>query len=77
LVSKGATIRTTQLSEEFTYEDYLQLHGNRLTLLFAIRPNKQVVPLGRTDAKPSVGWEMISLIQPEPNPEGLAQSSSS
>ncbi|KZZ21319.1 sodium:proton exchanger [Oleiphilus sp. HI0081] len=77
LVSKGATIRTTQLSEEFTYEDYLQLHGNRLTLLFAIRPDKQVVPLGRTDAKPSVGWEMISLIQPEPNPEGLAQSSSS
>ena len=70
LVSKGASVRTTLLSEEFTYEDYLKLHGNRLNLLFAIRPDGKVVPLGRDEnLKPVVSWEIISIIQPEPAPD--------
>jgi len=65
LVSKGAIIKTTQLSEEYSFEMYLKQHGNRLTLLFAIRPGGEVVPVGRNvTALPSVGWELISLIQP-------------
>jgi NhaP-type Na+/H+ or K+/H+ antiporter len=76
LLSQGAIVKSTQLSEEFTYEDYLKLHGSRLSVLFAIRPDRKVVPLGRSEAvKPTVGWELISLIQPEPSQEngsGLA-----
>ena len=67
LVSKGASIKITQLSQEFTFEDYLKKHGNRLTLLFAIKPDKKLVPLGQADKLlPEDGWEIISLIQPAP-----------
>ncbi len=69
LMSKGASIKTTQLSQEFTFEDYLKKHGNRLTLLFAIKPDKTIVPLGQADKiLPQEGWDIISLIQPAPEP---------
>ena len=54
---------------------YLKQHGNRLTLLFAIRPGGEVVPVGRNvTALPSVGWELISLIQPAAEVETLVTS---
>jgi len=66
LVSKGASIKITQLSAEFNFETYLKQHGNRLTLLFAIRPDKVLVPLGRNGEQiPAENWELISLIQPD------------
>jgi NhaP-type Na+/H+ or K+/H+ antiporter len=65
LVSKGAVVKTTQLSDEFTFDAYLKQYSGRLTLLFAVRPDKTVVPIGHDDsAQPAVGWELISLIQP-------------
>jgi len=65
LVSKGAVVKATQLSEEFPFDAYLKQHGNRLTLLFAIRPDGKVVPVGKDDSlEPKVGWDLISLIQP-------------
>lgn len=64
LVSKGASVKVTQLSNEFTYEAYRQQHGNRLTLLFAIQPSGKVIPIkSESDVEPKVGWELISLIQ--------------
>jgi len=68
LVSKGAVVKTTQLSEEFTYEAYLKQYGSRLTILFGVRPDGKVVTLGRDETVvPAVGWELISLIQPAPD----------
>lgn len=67
LMSKGASIKITQLSQEFSFEDYLKKHGNRLSLLFALQPDKKLVPLGQDDkVMPQEGWEVISLIQPAP-----------
>lgn len=69
IVSKGATIKITQLSAEFSFEAYLKQHGNRLTLLFAIRPDGVLVPLGRNGKQtPAENWELISFIQPEESP---------
>lgn len=69
LMSKGASIKTTVLSKEFTFEDYLKKHGSRLILLFAIKPNKDIVPISlSSDIVPLEGWEMVSLIQPAPEP---------
>lgn len=66
ITSKGATIKITQLSAEFSFEAYLKQHGSRLTLLFAIRPDGVLVPLGRNDKQtPAENWELISFIQPE------------
>lgn len=67
LMSKGASIKVTQLSQEFSFESYLKKHGNRLNLLFALQPDKTLVPLGQDDkVMPQEGWEVISLIQPAP-----------
>jgi len=66
IISKGATIKITQLSAEFSFEAYLKQHGNRLTLLFAVRPDGVLVPLGRNgNQSPAENWELISVIQPE------------
>jgi len=66
IISKGATIKITQLSAEFSFEAYLKQHGSRLTLLFAIRPDGVLVPLGRNGKQaPAENWELISFIQPE------------
>ncbi|MFT6030835.1 MAG: NhaP-type Na+/H+ or K+/H+ antiporter [Oleiphilaceae bacterium] len=67
LISKSAGIKTTQLTHAFTFEDYLKKHGNRLTLLFALKPDKELIPLGQADKLlPQEGWDIISLIQPMP-----------
>ncbi len=64
LYSKGARIKATQLSEEFTFESYRKEHAANLTLLFAISPSKEVHPVGGKDSvTPSVGWHVVSLIQ--------------
>ncbi|MFT7372985.1 MAG: NhaP-type Na+/H+ or K+/H+ antiporter [Oleiphilaceae bacterium] len=66
IISKGATIKITQLSTEFSFEDYLKQHGSRLTLLFAIRPDGELVPLGRNGKQsPAENWELISCIRQE------------
>jgi NhaP-type Na+/H+ or K+/H+ antiporter len=67
LISKSAGIKTTQLTHAFTFEDYLKKHGNRLKLLFALKPDKELIPLGQADKLlPQEGWDIISLIQPMP-----------
>ena len=75
LVSQGAAVKTTQLSEEFGFDDYLKQHGNRLTLLFALPPEGRIIPIGGEDSiQPTVGWELISLIKPSPEPAEVAVS---
>lgn len=65
LLSKGAVFKVTQLSPEFTFEDYKQQHGNRLNLLFAIKPDGKAIPIGAENSpEPAEGWELVSLIQP-------------
>lgn len=67
LLSQGASFKVTQLSPEFNYEAYRQQHGNRLNLLFAIKPDGRVIPIGANDSDvPTDGWELVSLIQPTP-----------
>ena len=67
LVSRGATVKITQLSAEFDFDAYRKKHGNRVTLLFAIRPGGAVVPLSsKGQVVPERGWELVSLIQPAP-----------
>jgi NhaP-type Na+/H+ or K+/H+ antiporter len=74
LISKGATLRITQLSDNFTLDNYRNQHGNRLTILFTISPSGVVTPkVGDQTLKAPVGTEIISLIQPEPNNEETAK----
>jgi NhaP-type Na+/H+ or K+/H+ antiporter len=66
LVSNGAQIRSTHLSDEFTFEDYQEKFGNRALPLVALNPDKKVfVYTDSSDFKPKPGWSIIGLVSPE------------
>ncbi|MNL40473.1 hypothetical protein D3C87_1628250 [compost metagenome] len=63
---QGAELYSTNLTEGFGWEDYQALHGERATLLFA-RDDSGWVHVVTPDSavKPSAGWTLLALIQPE------------
>jgi CPA1 family monovalent cation:H+ antiporter len=65
----GAILRTTPLTEEFTYEDYLAFSegGERRTPLFAVSPAGRIFPFTVTPRfTPAAGWRIIALIYQPP-----------
>ena len=70
LLSQNATIRTTQLSDDFTYQDFLAKHGNRAIPMFALTPKKKYLEIFVAGGKlmPAAGWSLISLIPADVEP---------
>lgn len=66
LLSQGAEIRSTGLTETFDFQEYLKQHGRRVIPLFAIdvRGRIQAFTVG-SDWSPTVGWTVLGLIRPE------------
>ncbi|WP_346837057.1 sodium:proton antiporter [Microbulbifer sp. SAOS-129_SWC] len=70
LVARGATIRTTRLTETFTLEDYRETYGNRATWLYAQDPQGKIhifTISHEFTLKPE--WRIASLILPEEGAE--------
>jgi NhaP-type Na+/H+ or K+/H+ antiporter len=66
LLSQGAELYSTHLTEEFDLEDYRELHGDRATLLFIRDASGWVhVVTPGSSLKPSAGWTLLALIQPD------------
>ena len=65
-LSQGAELYSTTLKEGFSWDDYRTLHGERATLLF-MRDESGWVHVVTPDSmhKPSAGWTLLALIQPE------------
>ncbi|MDU0354679.1 sodium:proton antiporter [Paraglaciecola aquimarina] len=63
-MNKGGTIKTTRISEEFTFEHYTEQYNGRLLLLCAIEP-KGRVHMYTTSSKisPKADWRIVSLIK--------------
>ncbi len=62
LVSKGAEIRSTQLSDTFNYGVYRERYGNMIIPLFALDPRGRLrVFTAGGDLKPAAGWTVMSL----------------
>jgi len=60
--SGDGEIRTTKLTEQFRYEKFKSLHGDKVLLLFMIDPKGRVhVCNGGDDVEPQPGWALISL----------------
>ncbi|MFC6632400.1 cation:proton antiporter [Microbulbifer taiwanensis] len=73
LVAKGATIRTTGLTETFTIEDYRETYGNRATPLYALGPQGKIHICTVThEFALEAGWQVVSLIAPEEGAEKAA-----
>lgn len=65
-LNQGAELYSTQLTENFTWEDYQALHGSRATLLFARDSGGWVyVVTPESDLKPGPGWTLLALISQE------------
>lgn len=66
MISKGAEIRGTQLTEAFDYDRYREKYGKGIIPLFALDGDGQlhVFTVG-SDFKPAPGWTVISLLSAE------------
>ncbi|MFQ3237095.1 MAG: NhaP-type Na+/H+ or K+/H+ antiporter [Paraglaciecola sp.] len=68
MASKGATIKTTRLSETFSYDDYKGEYADRSLRLCAIDTQGRVLIYTTSNSiKPKADWRIISLIYP-PSP---------
>jgi hypothetical protein len=62
LLSQGAEIRSTKLSEEFDFDDFLIEKGSEAEPLFAINPKGRLyVFVVEEELHPEAGWTLISL----------------
>ncbi|WP_231756964.1 cation:proton antiporter [Microbulbifer elongatus] len=65
LAARGATIRTTRLTEAFTLEDYEATYGGRATRLYAVDPQGKIYicTIGH-EFEIKEDWQIVSLIAP-------------
>jgi len=75
LVRRGATVKATTLTAEFTYDDFVKLYGDRALPLFVLRPDGRLQTI-TADAppKPARDQTIISLVRPEPQEAAPARS---
>ncbi|MCW8090993.1 cation:proton antiporter [Alteromonas sp. ASW11-130] len=65
-VARGAAVKTTRITDEFTFTDYIETYGGRLTPLIAIDETKHFHTfLNGQEKIPKAGWKVISLIESE------------
>lgn len=76
LAAKGATIKTTRLSETFSYDDYKSQYADRSLRLCVIDTQGQVLMFTTSNnIKPKADWRIISLIYPlGPSPKPLGST---
>lgn len=73
-VAKGGSIKTTRISDEFTYEDYEQEYAGRSIRLCAIEPSGKVrMYTSLKNIQPKSDWRIISLITEEKPAEEKAE----
>ncbi|WP_100642645.1 cation:proton antiporter [Alteromonas facilis] len=61
-MKNGAIIKTTRLTEEFTFADYREKYGNDAIPLVHIHDNKVGVFSSLKSVSPKPGWKIISLV---------------
>lgn len=62
MLYEGATVKTTELTEEFSFQDYLEKSDVQYIPLFAINPNGEIyVFTAKNDFTPAKGWKIIGL----------------
>lgn len=63
LISRGYTVKTTQLSENFTYDDFVARHEGEARVLFVIDEKEKIHPvMAAEETAPEAAWQLISLV---------------
>ncbi|PAV25434.1 sodium:proton exchanger [Tamilnaduibacter salinus] len=67
MVSKGYTVKSTQLTDSFKLSDFRQQYDNQALMLFYLDPRSRIYAVTTaTTAKPEKGWVVVSLVPPQP-----------
>lgn len=67
-ILRGETVVLTELSEEYTFDDYQAQNPDSL-IVFAVSPDQDVVfPVADTPVKPLPKWQVAAL-RPPSNPD--------
>ncbi|MGX5174352.1 cation:proton antiporter [Aliikangiella sp. IMCC44653] len=75
MVERGAQVKTTGLSDNFTFKDYTEKWGARALPLCAIDPDGIVhIFAHNRDVVAKPNWKLVALILPEKEPEKLTES---
>ncbi|MBS3803843.1 MAG: sodium:proton antiporter [Oleiphilaceae bacterium] len=70
LVSQGYTVKTTQISDAFSYGDFREIYGQKAKLLFTVDPRGHIEAVrSPAPAKIEKGWTLVSLVPPQPAKE--------
>ncbi len=70
LISQGAEIRRTRITDEFSFDAYLKVEDRHVLPLFAIDPRDRVhVFTAEAQPEPKPGWSVIGLIKEDQRPE--------
>lgn len=70
LASQDYTVRTTQLSDEFSYDDFLNKFQRQALVLFVFDSKGHVTPVMDMETlKPEKDWMLISLVPPQARKE--------
>ncbi|MDZ7803911.1 sodium:proton antiporter [Thiohalophilus sp.] len=74
LLSQGAKIHDTKLSDDFSFEEFSNKYGKRATPLFAIDPRGRIqIFVAEGKLTPQAGWTILSLIEPSEEEKAKAQ----
>ena len=67
LVAQGAEMRTTNISEEFTLEDYLEKYGSKAIPMFVLDTRKNLSILSGVPTQEQVppGSRIVALVKAE------------
>ncbi|HOP07891.1 MAG TPA: sodium:proton antiporter [candidate division Zixibacteria bacterium] len=72
MLSSGAVVKKTQLSEEFTWEDFRALYGEQVVLAFVIpEPGRLRVNTSESELEPQPGQTVICLVYPLEGDKGV------
>src|SRR5690606_41548155 len=67
LVSQGYGVKTTQLSEEFSYEQFLDQYQRQALVMSVIDGKEHIHPVKDMDTlEPADDWILISRLPPQP-----------
>ncbi|MEP5177143.1 cation:proton antiporter [Marinobacter alexandrii] len=70
LAGQDYTVRTTQLSDEFSYDDFLNQFQRQALVLFVFDSKGHVMPVMDMETlKPEKDWMLISLVPPQARKE--------
>lgn len=70
LASQGYSVKTTQLSEEFTFDDFLEKYDRQALVLFVLDNRERITPVKNMDSiKPEKDWTLVTLVPPQARKE--------